>query len=276
MSPRRRLDLELVRRGLVEGRGEARDVIQAGRVTVDGAPADKPARLVDPGQAVVVTGPPPKYVSRGGRKLEAALDRFGIDPTGLRVVDVGASTGGFTDCVLQRGAASVVAVDVGRGQLHQRLMVDDRVAVHERTNVRGGDGAALGAPFDLLVADLSFISLRTVMADLVGLVSDGAAMVLLVKPQFEAGKAEVDRGSGVIRDPEVWLTVLEAVDVSVRDHAAAIMEGMPSPITGADGNVEFLVHVRAGRAGTPLDAAGLVAEVPGAHEQGAKKQAVER
>ena len=276
MSPRRRLDLELVRRGLVEGRGEARDVIQAGRVTVDGAPADKPARLVDPGQAVVVTGPPPKYVSRGGRKLEAALDRFGIDPTGLRVVDVGASTGGFTDCVLQRGAASVVAVDVGRGQLHQRLMVDDRVAVHERTNVRGVDGAALGAPFDLLVADLSFISLRTVMADLVGLVSDGAAMVLLVKPQFEAGKAEVDRGSGVIRDPEVWLTVLEAVDVSVRDHAAAIMEGMPSPITGADGNVEFLVHVRAGRAGTPLDAAGLVAEVPGAHEQGAKKQAVER
>ena len=276
MSPRRRLDLELVRRGLVEGRGEARDVIQAGRVTVDGAPADKPARLVDPGQAVVVTGPPPKYVSRGGRKLEAALDRFGIDPTGLRVVDVGASTGGFTDCVLQRGAASVVAVDVGRGQLHQRLMVDDRVAVHERTNVRGVDGAALGAPFDLLVADLSFISLRTVMADLVGLVSDGAAMVLLVKPQFEAGKAEVDRGSGVIRDPEVWLTVLEAVDVSVRDHAAAIMEGMPSPITGADGNVEFLVHVRAGRAGTPLDAAGLVAEVPGAHEQGAKKQEVER
>ena len=267
MSPRRRLDLELVRRGLVEGRGEARDVIQAGRVTVDGAPADKPARLVDPGQAVVVTGPPPKYVSRGGRKLEAALDRFGIDPTGLRVVDVGASTGGFTDCVLQRGAASVVAVDVGRGQLHQRLMVDDRVAVHERTNVRGVDGAALGAPFDLLVADLSFISLRTVMADLVGLVSDGAAMVLLVKPQFEAGKAEVDRGSGVIRDPEVWLTVLEAVDVSVRDHAAAIMEGMPSPITGADGNVEFLVHVRAGRAGTPLDAAGLVAEVLGGRDQ---------
>ncbi len=267
MSPRRRLDLELVRRGLVEGRGEARDVIQAGRVTVDGAPADKPARLVDPGQAVVVTGPPPKYVSRGGRKLEAALDRLDIDPTGLRVVDVGASTGGFTDCVLQRGAASVVAVDVGRGQLHQRLMVDDRVAVHERTNVRGVDGAALGAPFDLLVADLSFISLRTVMADLVGLVSDGAAMVLLVKPQFEAGKAEVDRGSGVIRDPEVWLTVLEAVDVSVRDHAAAIMEGMPSPITGADGNVEFLVHVRAGTVGTPLDATGLVAEALRSREQ---------
>jgi len=267
VSARRRLDLELVRRGLVEGRGAAQDVIEAGRVTVDGAPADKAARLVDPGQAVVVTGAPPKYVSRGGRKLEAALDRFGIDPTGHRVVDVGASTGGFTDCVLQRGAVSVVAIDVGRGQLHQRLMVDDRVAVHERTNVRGVDGTALGAPFGLLVADLSFISLRTVMPDLVGLVADGASLVLLVKPQFEAGKAEVDRGSGVIRDPEVWLTVLEAVDVSVRGHAAAIMEGMPSPITGADGNVEFLVHVRAGTVGTPLDATGLVAEALRSREQ---------
>jgi 23S rRNA (cytidine1920-2'-O)/16S rRNA (cytidine1409-2'-O)-methyltransferase len=260
VTGRRRLDLELVRRGLVEGRGAAREVIAAGRVTVDGAPADKPARLVDPGQAVVVAGPPPRYVSRGGRKLEAALDRFGIDPSGLRVVDVGASTGGFTDCVLQRGAISVAAVDVGRGQLHQRLVVDPRVDVHERTNVRGIDGPAIGAPFDLLVADLSFISLRTVLADLVGLVAAGCPMVLMVKPQFEAGKAEVDRGSGVIRDPEVWAVVLGAVDAAVGDRGAAIMEGMPSPITGADGNVEFLVLVRAGTVGPSLDVAGLVAE----------------
>jgi 23S rRNA (cytidine1920-2'-O)/16S rRNA (cytidine1409-2'-O)-methyltransferase len=256
---RRRLDVELARRGLVEGRSAAREVIEAGRVTVDGAPANKPARLVDPSQAVVLAGPPPKYVSRGGRKLEAALEGFNIDAVGLRAVDVGASTGGFTDCLLQRGAASVVAIDVGRGQLHHRLVLDPRVAVHERTNARGIDGPAVGGPFDLLVADLSFISLRTVMADLMGLVVQGAPMVLLVKPQFEAGKAEADRGSGVIRDPEVWADVLEAVDASVRAHGAAIMEGMASPITGADGNVEFLVYVRTGITGTPLDAARLVA-----------------
>jgi len=267
VSTRRRLDLELVRRRLVDGRGAAREVIEAGRVTVDGAPANKAARLVGPGQAVVVAGPPSRHVSRGGRKLEAALERFAIDPAGLRVVDVGASTGGFTDCVLQRGAASVAAVDVGRGQLHRRLVVDPKVSVHERTNVRGIDGSSIGAPFDLLLADLSFISLRTVLADLVGMVVDGSPMVLLVKPQFEAGKAEVDRGSGVIRDPAVWTTVLEAVDVAVQDHGAAIMEGMPSPITGTDGNVEFLVHVRTGATGTPLDVAGLVAEAIRAHDR---------
>lgn len=272
MSARRRLDLELVRRGLVEGRTVAREVIEAGRVTVDGAPADKPSRLVDPGQAVVLAGPPPRYVSRGGRKLEAALAGFGLDPTGLVAVDVGSSTGGFTDCLLQHGARSVVALDVGRGQLHQRLRDDDRVSVHERTNVRGVDVAALGGPFDLLVGDLSFISLRTVMPDLVRLVVDGASMVLLVKPQFEAGKAEVDRGSGVVRDPEVWASVLADVDGSVRGHGAAIMGGMPSPITGADGNVEFLVEVRLGREAAeapPLAVAALVASVGAAPEAGA-------
>ncbi|MDG2428755.1 MAG: TlyA family RNA methyltransferase [Acidimicrobiales bacterium] len=257
MKVRRRLDVELARRGLVEGRGAAREVIEAGRVTVDGALAIKPARLVDPGQAVVLAGPPPKYVSRGGRKLEAALEGFNIDVEDLRAVDVGASTGGFTDCLLQRGAASVVAIDVGRGQLHHRLVSDPRVAVYEQTNARGIDGRAVGAPFDLLVADLSFISLRTVMTDLIGLVAHGAPMVLLVKPQFEAGKAEADRGRGVIRDPEVWTAVLKAVDVSVRAHGAAIMEGVASPITGADGNVEFLVYVRTGTTGTPLDAVRL-------------------
>ena len=266
MSARRRLDLELVRRGLVEGRTAAREVIEAGRVTVDGALADKPSRLVDPGQAVVLAGPPPRYVSRGGRKLEAALAGFGLDPTGLAAVDVGSSTGGFTDCLLQHGAASVVALDVGRGQLHQRLRDDERVSVHERTNVRGVEMADLGGPFDLLVGDLSFISLRTVLADLVRLVVDGASMVLLVKPQFEAGKAEVDRGSGVVRDPEVWATVLADVDGSVRGHGAAIMEGMPSPITGADGNVEFLVEVRTGvdtSVVPSLDVVALVASVRG-------------
>ena len=250
MSTRRRLDLELVRRQLVSGRTAAREMIGAGRVTVDGAPATKASRMVSAGEAVVVAGPPQRFVSRGGRKLEAALAGFGLDPDGMRAIDVGSSTGGFTDCLLQHGAASVVALDVGRGQLHQRLRVDLRVDVHERTNVRGIDGASVGAPFDLLVADLSFISLRTVMADLVGLVPDGAPLVLLVKPQFEAGKAEVDRGSGVIRDRAVWEQVLIEVERSVRAHGAAIIGGMASPITGADGNVEFLLHVVAGAAGT--------------------------
>ena len=225
-------------------------MIGAGRVTVDGAPATKASRMVSAGEAVVVAGPPQRFVSRGGRKLEAALAGFGLDPDGMRAIDVGSSTGGFTDCLLQHGAASVVALDVGRGQLHQRLRVDLRVDVHERTNVRGIDGASVGAPFDLLVSDLSFISLRTVMADLVGLVPDGAPLVLLAKPQFEAGKAEVDRGSGVIRDCAVWEQVLIEVERSVRAHGAAIIGGMASPITGADGNVEFLLHVVAGAAGT--------------------------
>lgn len=263
MSTRRRLDLELVRRQLVSGRTVAREMIGAGRVTVDGAPATKASRMVSAGEAVVVAGPPQRFVSRGGRKLEAALAGFGLDPDGMRAIDVGSSTGGFTDCLLQHGAASVVALDVGRGQLHQRLRVDLRVDVHERTNVRGIDGASVGAPFDLLVSDLSFISLRTVMADLVGLVPDGAPLVLLAKPQFEAGKAEVDRGSGVIRDRAVWEQVLIEVERSVRAHGAAIIGGMASPITGADGNVEFLLHVVAGAAGTTpigvFDPAALVA-----------------
>ena len=266
MSARRRLDLEMIRRGLVSGRTEASEVIGAGRVTVDGAPADKASRLVTPGQAVVVAGPPARYVGRGGRKLEAALEGFGLDPTGLRAVDVGSSTGGFTDCRLQHGAASVVAVDVGRGQLHHRLDNDDRVEVHERTNVRGVDAGSLGAPFDLLTCDLSFISLRTVMADLVGLVAVGASMVLLAKPQFEAGRAEVDRGSGVVRDPVVWERALVEISRSVLGHGAAIMEGMVSPLTGTDGNVEFLLHVRSGAAGdywSTFDAAAVVASVDG-------------
>ena len=266
MSARRRLDQELVRRGLVSGRTVACEVISEGRVTVDGAPASKASRLVSPGEAVVVAGPPQRYVSRGGRKLEAALSGFDLDPAGMRAIDVGSSTGGFTDCLLQHGAVSVVALDVGRGQLHQKLLGDQRVDVHERTNVRGVDGISLGAPFDLLVSDLSFISLRTVMADLLGLVPDGAPLVLLAKPQFEAGKAEVDRGSGVIRDRSVWEQVLIGVERSVRAHGAAIIGGMASPITGADGNVEFLLHVVAGAADATqspgFDPMALVASVP--------------
>jgi len=260
---RRRLDQELVRRRLAENLDQASGFIAAGRVTVDGAPADKAARLVEPAQAVVVTAPPPKFVSRGGLKLEAALAEFALDPTGMRTVDVGSSTGGFTDCLLQHGATTVTALDVGRGQLHQRLRTDARVTVCEQTNIRLVEAAGLGAPFDLLVTDLSFISLRTVMSQLLALVTSGASLVMLVKPQFEASKAQVDLGKGVIVDPGVWREVLNQVETSVRGAGAAIMGGMVSPITGAEGNVEFLIHVIKGAAAPSFDAQALVVEAEG-------------
>ena len=194
---------------------------------------------------MTVTAPPSRYVGRGGEKLEAALERFRIDPVGWRAVDAGSSTGGFTDCLIQHGAASVVAVDVGRGQLHERLRADPRVAVHERTNIRSIEVSDFGGdPFDLVVADLSFISLRTVAVKLVDLAKPGADMVVLIKPQFEAGRREVSRGRGVIRDPAVWRSTVVAVISALQDAGAAMMGVMVSPLRGADGNVEFLAHMR--------------------------------
>ena len=187
-------------------------------------------------------GEPDRYVGRGGHKLEAALDGFGIDPTGWRVLDAGASTGGFTDCLLQHGAAQVIAVDVGHGQLHERLRSDPRVDVRERQNVRSIDVDDLDGPVDAAVADLSFISLSKVLGPIAGVVRPGGDLVVLVKPQFEAGRREVSKGRGVISDPDVWRRVLrEALD-ACRGHGAAIMGAMVSPLRGADGNVEFLVH----------------------------------
>ncbi|MGE3835349.1 MAG: TlyA family RNA methyltransferase [Acidimicrobiia bacterium] len=254
-GPRRRLDAELVRRGLAGSREQAQGEIGAGRVLVAGAPAHKPARLVAPEEPIVVLGPAPRFVGRGGEKLDAALDRFGIDPAGRRCLDAGASTGGFTDCLLQRGADRVVAVDVGYGQLHERLRDDPRVENRERTNVRALDPNAVGA-FHLVVADLSFVSLRLVLPALVALAAPGADLVLLVKPQFEAGRAEASKGRGVIRDPVVWRRVLEKVRGTAAEVGSAMMAAMVSPITGADGNREFLVHCRVGLAG------GDPAEIP--------------
>jgi 23S rRNA (cytidine1920-2'-O)/16S rRNA (cytidine1409-2'-O)-methyltransferase len=213
-------------------------------VTVDGAPALKAGRLVAPHEAVVVGGDGAPYVSRGGDKLAGALQRFDVPVAGARALDAGASTGGFTDCLLQHGAARVVAVDVGYGQLHERLRADPRVESRERTNVRDLGPGDLGAPFDLVVADLSFISLRTVLAQLIALAAPGAHLVLLVKPQFEAGRAEASRGRGVIRDPVVRRRVLDEVVNALDGCGAAIMGTMVSPLTGADGNVELFVHAR--------------------------------
>lgn len=193
---------------------------------------------------MAVTGDGPRYVSRGGYKLEAAIEQFAIDVKGARVIDVGSSTGGFTDCVLQRGAGLVVAVDVGRNQLHERMRADPRVEVHEQTDVRAVDLDAVGGPAELVVADLSFISLRSVARRLVELTAVPGDLVVLVKPQFEAGKVEADRGRGVIRDPAVWKRTVTDAAAALRDAGAAIMGAMVSPLKGGDGNVEFLVHAR--------------------------------
>jgi 23S rRNA (cytidine1920-2'-O)/16S rRNA (cytidine1409-2'-O)-methyltransferase len=256
---RRRLDAELVRRGLAPSRTAARDLVEAGRVRVSGARALKPARLVDPGEALLVEGEGPRFVGRGGDKLQGAIERFDLAVQGVRALDAGASTGGFTDCLLQHGAREVVALDVGHGQIHERVRADVRVVVMERTNLRHVDPATLG-PFDAVVADLSFISLTTVMAVLVGCAAPGAWLVLLVKPQFEAGRQEVSRGRGVITDPTVWRAALDSVLGAARGAGAAMMGVMVSPLRGADGNVEFLLHmtrVAAGSGPAAAEVAGL-------------------
>lgn len=242
MAARRRLDAELVRRGLAGSRAEAAAAVDAGLVTVGGAPALKASRLVAADEPVLLAGPPRRFVSRGGDKLDAALDRFAVDVRGARALDAGASTGGFTDCLLQRGAEHVVAVDVGHHQLHERLRADARVTVREGLNVRHADGGDLGAPFDVVVADLSFISLRTVAEVLVGLARPGADLVWLVKPQFEAGRQEAAKGRGVVRDPEVRDRVRDEIHLHLDGLGALVRGWMDSPVPGPAGNVELLVH----------------------------------
>ena len=243
---RRRLDSELVRRGLFGSRELAQRAIDERRVLVGGVIAEKPARQVGPGEPLQLIGDAPRFVSRGGEKLDGALSEFGLDVAGLVVFDAGASTGGFTDCALQRGAASVVAVDVGYGQLHERLRADPRVEVHERVNLRTVDVVEhfRARTFPLVFADLSFISLRSVAPNLVALTESGGSLIVLIKPQFEAGRAEVSRGEGIIRDPLIWDRVVADVEGSFRDLGATKMGLMRSPITGADGNVEFLAWFR--------------------------------
>ena len=237
---------------------------------MSGAVADKPARMVSPAEPIELRPGPPPFVSRAGAKLAAALDRFAIDPSGARCLDAGASTGGFTDCLLQAGASHVVAVDVGHGQLHERLRTDPRVTNLERTDVRDVTLDSVGGrPVDLVAADLSFISATRAVPVLVGdAVAAGAPLVVLVKPQFEAGRAEASRGRGVIRDPDVHRRTLAEVATALRAAGADIMGAMPSPITGHSGNVEFLLHARApgGAPVPPADVDALVeAAVAEAH-----------
>jgi 23S rRNA (cytidine1920-2'-O)/16S rRNA (cytidine1409-2'-O)-methyltransferase len=245
MSPpaKLRLDELLVVRGLAATRTQAKALIMAGRVLSRTERLDKPGREL-PADAEITVEQPPRFVSRGGEKLAAALEKFAIDLRGARVLDVGASTGGFTDCALQAGAASVVCVDVGRGQLHPKLVADPRVTNLEKINARHLASTDLPRrEFDAAVADLSFISLKTVLPAIWPRLRAGGILVALVKPQFEAGKAEADKGRGVIRDDGVRMAVLEGV----RDFALAELPGarligaMESPLAGADGNREFLL-----------------------------------
>ncbi len=267
MAARLRLDRDLVRRGLAPSREAAAEAILAGRVLVAGAVAGKPSTLVSPADPVVLTGPARPWASRGGEKLAPALDRLGVPVAGRRCLDAGASTGGFTDVLLHRGAAEVVAVDVGYGQLDLRLRADPRVRVLDRTNVRSLDPAAVGGPVGLVVADLSFISLAAVLPALAALAEQGADLVLLVKPQFEAGRQAVGRG-GVVRDPAARAAAVRSVAAAGAREGFGVAGVCPSSRPGPAGNVELFLHLRAGAG--PLaeralaDAVAEGASLPGA------------
>ncbi|GIW16962.1 TlyA family RNA methyltransferase [Tepidiforma sp.] len=239
-----RADLLLVQRGLAESREQARQLIMAGQVRSGTRTLVKPAEPLDPAAPLEVLEPL-RYVSRGGLKLEAALRDFGIDPAGLVCLDLGASTGGFTDCLLQHGAARVIAVDVGRGQLHHRLRGDPRVELLEGVNARSLPPLP---PVDLVVADLSFISLEKVLPAAAARVPPRTPVIALLKPQFEAGPAEVPAG-GVIRDPAVLERVRARFLAWAAAHGWETCGIIPSPIRGGDGNTEYLVCLRTPPAG---------------------------
>jgi 23S rRNA (cytidine1920-2'-O)/16S rRNA (cytidine1409-2'-O)-methyltransferase len=236
---RQRLDLLVLERGLAESREKARALILAGQVLVNGQKADKAGANVD-GAAKIELLAQPRYVGRGGLKLEAALDHFGISVAGKICLDVGSSTGGFTDCLLQRGAARVYAIDVGTGQLDWKLRNDPRVVVREQVNARYLTCEQVPQPIALAVCDVSFISITMILPALTGLLAEDAEMVILVKPQFELDRDQVGKG-GIIRDPALHHQACQRVEKAVQQlgfHTQII----PSPILGAEGNREFLLH----------------------------------
>ena len=241
--PRVRLDILLTERGLAPSRERARALILAGNVRVDGQRADKAGTLVRDGAEVRLIEPDHPWVSRGGIKLAHALDALNVKVTGRRALDIGASTGGFTDVLLQRGAREVVALDVGHGQLDWKLRTDPRVRVLEGINARRLDPALIGDPVDVVTMDVSFISLRLVLPSVPPLLAPGADVIALVKPQFEAGREDVGRG-GIVDDPAVHERVLAEVAAAASGIGLTRIGMTPSPITGAAGNREFLVHFR--------------------------------
>ena len=241
-----RLDQALVERGLCESREKAKRAIMAGQVRINEHLARKPSDSVKPEDELTLAAPE-RFVSRGGLKLEHALNHFHLDVSGQTAIDLGASTGGFTDCLLQRGAAKVYAVDVGQGQLAWKLRHDPRVVVMEKTNARALTPASFPPPFvpaDLVVIDCSFISLRKILPPAVALLRPSGKIVALIKPQFEAGKAEADRGAGVIRDPAIHQRVLRELNQFVTACGGLRWLGVTeSPVLGPAGNKEFLVLI---------------------------------
>ncbi len=262
---KRRLDALLVERHLVKSRALAQALIQAGKVDVNGQRVDKPGTFIA-SDAHIAVREGRRFVSRGGEKLEAAIEAFGLDPSGSVCLDVGASTGGFTDCLLQRGAARVYAVDVGKGLLDWRLRTDGRVVVREGLNARYLEPSHIGEQVELVSVDVAFISLRLVLPPLKGIVDPGGDVVALVKPQFEAGRSQVRRG-GVVRDPEVHRSVLKGLVAFAADMGWSVRGVCASPLLGPAGNREFFLHLlpRPGAAAQP-DArtlAQVVADQPG-------------
>lgn len=239
---KRRLDLVILERGLADSRQKARALIMTGRVLVNDLPIEKPGAQVSEDDRISLKGDMP-YVSRGGFKLETALQGFPVDPRGMVCMDVGASTGGFTDCLLQHGAIRVYAVDVGYGQLAWKLRTDPRVIAIERVNIRYLPQNALPEPVDLAVVDVSFISLKIVIPDLFKFLKPDAVLIALIKPQFEVGKGMVGKG-GVVRDPKLHDSVLDDLTEFFIDQNLEVKATMPSPIQGPKGNREFLIHLR--------------------------------
>jgi 23S rRNA (cytidine1920-2'-O)/16S rRNA (cytidine1409-2'-O)-methyltransferase len=260
---RARLDAELVRRGLARSRNQAAELVTAGRVTVSGQVATKVATAIGPDDPLVVISDvdQPAYVSRGGHKLAGALEVFGplgLAVAGRRCLDAGASTGGFTDVLLRAGATAVVAVDVGYGQLAWSLQTDARVEVIDRTNVRDLTPELIGEPVDVVVADLSFISLRIVLPAVIGVLANGGDLVLMVKPQFEVGREKVGTG-GVVRDTALRVDAVRGVADEAAKLGFGVRGVVASPLPGPAGNVEYFLWLRAGA--PPLDEADLARAV---------------
>lgn len=243
---RERIDKLLVERGLADSRTKAQAMVMAGVVLVDEQRVEKPSHQFDPNSSIRIKGsddPTARYVGRGGLKLEAALREFQIDATGFNCLDVGASTGGFTDCLLQHGARAVVAIDVGHNQIDWRLRNDPRVEVREGVNARYLQREDFAQQFDLAVMDVSFISATKVLPAIVSLIVPGGSIITLIKPQFEVGRGEVG-GGGIVRDPVKRQRVIEEVNAAARDIGLQVMKVIESPIQGADGNVEYLAFYK--------------------------------
>jgi len=251
-----RLDVWLAEQGLSESREKAQALVMAGRVKVDGQRASKPGTRIRQGVKVEVD-PGPAHVGRGALKLQGALDALGVDPRGSVAIDVGASTGGFSETLLERGAERVYAIDVGRGQLHERLRRDPRVVVRDRTNARTLSPELVPESCTLAVMDVSFISVSKILGPLRSVLAPGASSVVLVKPQFEVGRLQVGRG-GIVRDPELHLQALREVAAFAQAAGYGVRGACASPVTGATGNREFFLHLVAGGEAQALDALELL------------------